>query len=162
MSQVNDYYEPFDRALPLVYEGGFPRTILSLYRIGAEAGDALSQYALGSLYLHGNKEMGIKVNTKMAIAYFRKAARTQCRAMFDMGVAYAAGNGVKKNQRTAFAWFSKAAANGSIHAKLEVARRKIFGEGTSRNIKQGRKLERSASAQLAAFNACLNKPEPGA
>ena len=95
--------------------------------------------------------MGIKVNPKKALIHLHAAAATQCRAMFDLGIAYALGNGVKSNQRVAYKWFAKAAANGSIYAKLEVARRKFYGEGTAKDLRLARSLERSALAQIATF-----------
>jgi len=69
----------------------------------------------------------------------RAAVRGNVRAQFDLGLMYARGEGVQKNEREAFHWFHKAARNNHVEAK--------FYMGLS--FEQGRGVKKQA--QLARY-----------
>ncbi|MDF1837928.1 MAG: tetratricopeptide repeat protein, partial [Planctomycetota bacterium] len=70
------------------------------------------------------------LNRREEIAYLRAAAFDgQREAQYDLACAYAEGNGVPKNQRTAFRWFEKAADSGDGEAMTAVGYCYLNGEG---------------------------------
>ncbi len=64
------------------------------------------------------------------ISHLRQAAlEGVAEAQYDLACAYADGNGVPKNQRTAFRWFLKAAETGDAEAQTAVGYCYLNGEG---------------------------------
>ena len=58
----------------------------------------------------------------MAATWYRKAAdQGYVFAQFNLGLMYANGQGVAKNQKEAVAWYRKAAAAGNESAKAALA-----------------------------------------
>lgn len=51
-----------------------------------------------------------------------------------MGIHYSFGNGVKKNQKTQFQWYRKAAAKGVTSAMRATSNNYVIGSGTSKNL----------------------------
>jgi TPR repeat protein len=145
-------YEPFDVAITMFYSGQRPDVVLRLYRLGAKSGDALAQYALASIYLHGNQILKIRPSVRRALPLLKAAAITQCRAMFELGILYANGIGVRQNQPRAFELFECAAKHGSLHAKIEVARRLAEGDGTRRNMRRSQQIYRSTIRAIELMN----------
>jgi TPR repeat protein len=70
------------------------------------------------------------LNRRDDITHLRAAAFDgQREAQYDLACAYAEGNGVPKNQRTAFRWFQKAAELGDGEAMTAVGYCYLNGEG---------------------------------
>jgi TPR repeat protein len=81
----------------------------------AEQGDAYSQWALGTLYFHGQI---IPQDYAKAAEWSRKAAEQGlAEAQFHLGFLYYSGKGVLKDNTRAAEWFGKAAAQGDEKAK---------------------------------------------
>ena len=85
-----------------------------------------------------NSHVQQQVSQKFVYAK-RAAMKGNARAQFDLGLMYARGNGVAKNEKLAFSWFHKAARNNHVEAK--------FYMGLS--FEQGRGVRKQA--QLARY-----------
>src|SRR5262249_26629831 len=73
----------------------------------AEAGDAASQYELGTRYQNGD---GVEKNYAEAVKWFRKAAeKNYAPAQRDLGESYYYGLGVERDYAEAVKWYRKAA-----------------------------------------------------
>ncbi len=81
--------------------------------------------------------IGVRIaslNRREEIAHLRAAALDGQRdAQYDLACAYAEGNGVPKNQRTAFRWFQKAADLGDGEAMTAVGYCYLNGEGVEQD-----------------------------
>ena len=73
---------------------------MAAYKVGAEAGDALSQHQVGWMYCYGH---GVDVDYKQARAWFEKAAAQDMpEAIGQLGVMYHhQGRGVASSWRRA-------------------------------------------------------------
>lgn len=88
---------------------------LAAARAKAEAGDAVAQFTLGSLFYYGSKD------TAMAIDWFRSAAAQRYDpAEFQLGQLHDFGFGVEQDDRTALEWYRRAAARGNAAAQRSV------------------------------------------
>ena len=66
--------------------------------------------------------------------------------MVNIGSMYAAGNGVKQDQSTAFAWY-KMAADGGFHRGItSLAFMYETGQGTTKNLDEATRLDKLAAA----------------
>ena len=73
---------------------------MAAYKVGAEAGDALSQYQLGHMYYDGLG--GVDVDFKQARAWFEKAvAQDHRNAVGQLALLYGMGHGVTSSWRRA-------------------------------------------------------------
>ena len=85
------------------YEQGDFRTAREQWKALAEAGDATSQAALGSLYIHGE---GVPADYQKALKWTRLAAEQgDITGQFNMGSIYAGGLGVEPDYAEAADWF---------------------------------------------------------
>jgi TPR repeat protein len=144
--------EPFDLALVEHYskkrdDARYRRLIDA----GVAAGDCLAQYALATAYLFGDRRLGVKKDLAKAIALLRKAAPTLNRAAYDLGVCYARGIGVKRNESRAYELFESSANLGCIEAMIVQAEYLIEGTGVRRQTARGRKLLRRAESLIALY-----------
>lgn len=88
--------------------------------------------------LHVNtQQVNNEVSTKFMYAK-RAAAQGNSRALFDLGLMYATGQGVRKNERLAFNYFHKAARKNHSEAKFYVGL--SFSQG--RGVRQQTQLAR--------------------
>ena len=75
--------------------------------VGAEAGEPLSQLALGKAYARGDGPL--PVNDNDALFWLRLSAEQgNAEAMFNLGVSASTGRGVKKDQTQAARWYNSA------------------------------------------------------
>lgn len=120
------------------------------YRQAAVQGHAQAQFYLGVCYHDG---AGLKQDFSQAFAWFSKAAAQGCAdAQFHLGMLYREDRGVrqdlvsfatfskaarvKQNLSQAFAWFSRAAAQG--HTRAQVGLGELYRDG--QGVKQDRAL----------------------
>jgi TPR repeat protein len=81
---------------------------LKWFRIAAEQGDALGQFALGWTYVFGQ----MPHDYAEAVRWLRKAAeRDDMLSQFTLGVMYPSGIGVPKDDVLAYMWMNLAAAH---------------------------------------------------
>jgi TPR repeat protein len=84
--------------------------LVSYYRLGAERGEAESQFYLGLAYAQGE---GVPQDFTQAVTWWRKAAEQGLTsAQFNLGQAYDKGDGVPQDLTKAVAWWRKAAEQG--------------------------------------------------
>ncbi|MCA9000961.1 MAG: sel1 repeat family protein, partial [Planctomycetes bacterium] len=101
------------------------------------------------------------MNRREEIAYLRQAAlEGQREAQYDLACAYADGNGVPKNQRTAFRWFLKAAELEDAEAMTAVGYCLLNGEGVDPDEDQAvawlRRAKEAGSADADRYlTGCL-------
>ncbi|MDQ7742753.1 tetratricopeptide repeat protein [Hydrogenophaga pseudoflava] len=92
-------------------------------------GHAQSSYALATWYLFGVG--GLPKNTRKAISLLKTACSADvASAHFDLAVSYETGNGIRKNEQSAFRHYLAAAINGDNEAIYEVGRCYFYGIGT--------------------------------
>ena len=96
---------------------------------GVNSGDAESMFMYGTSEKKENGEL-----SEPKIEWLIKAANAgSSTAMFNLGVNYANGQGVEKNQVEAFNWYLKAAENGIAPAMEQVSRLYSLGQGIGKN-----------------------------
>lgn len=95
------------------------RKAIRWYRLAAEAGSALAQMNLGLMLLgRGTRERRME-----GVEWLKKAARKRHpRALYNLGVAYLRGDGVKEDRRAAERYLRKAAALGDQDARSYLAK----------------------------------------
>lgn len=82
------------------------------------------------------KNLLLDLSRREEIAWLRRAAQEgEVDAQFDLACAYADGNGVPHNPRTAYRWFVKAAAQGDHEAMTAVGYCLLNGEGVDADHK---------------------------
>ena len=107
----------------------------------AELGFAGAQTELGN---RANK----KKNYGTALDWYRKAAKkNDARAQHKLGLAYAAGNGVSKDDFEAFSWIRKAAVQGNADGEYALGNMYMSGRGTAKNNKEAVYWYRKAAEQ---------------
>ncbi len=125
------------------YERGDYRTALKEYRPLAEQGDAVAQFALGTMYENGR---GVPQNDAKAVRWYRRAAEQGfTSAQNNLGKMYRRGRGVPQDDVLAHMWWSLSAAQG-----LETAR-------TARD----RLAARMPAPQLAEAQRLAREWKPG-
>ena len=93
----------------------------------AEQGMPFAQYRLGTMYDPQNRQgtandRGVPADPARAVHWYELAAQAGNRkAMHNLAVAYASGNGTAKNLAEAARWFSKAAALGLADSEFNLA-----------------------------------------
>jgi TPR repeat protein len=142
------------------YSGAF-----SIYTVLAQHGNAIAQFNLGACYINGQ---GVQKDEKQAFDWFEKsavqgntqalqviqsaAARGNAIAQYSLGDFYLNGQGVQSDEKQAFDWLTKSAAQGSIPA-LQVIQKAAAN---------GNALAKSAYAGLTQATdgaSLLNKPD---
>ncbi|NIR59280.1 MAG: sel1 repeat family protein [Gammaproteobacteria bacterium] len=97
----------------------------------AEAGDAESQYEVGSMYLRGR---GVPPDTAEAARWIRQAAeQDNTRAQAELGELYMEGEGVSQDYAAARRWLSRAAEAGYPTAQFRLGQLYAEGRGVERD-----------------------------
>ena len=110
----------------------------------AEAGNAQSQYELGMAFLSG-KLGGSNVNAK-AVKWFRKAAeQNQTEAQIYLGICYAAGLGVTKDEAESIHWWRQAAERNNPKAQSILGSCYADGRGVRKDEAEAVKWYRRAA-----------------
>jgi TPR repeat protein len=107
----------------------------SLLRKAADAGSALAEVGIASLYSFG---LGAERNPEAALAsYLRAAERGSAEACVRLGVIYATGDGVEQDYAKAAEWYAKAELQGDADGKTNLAFLYIRGLGVSLDQARG-------------------------
>lgn len=132
------------------------------YRKAAEQGNSIAQCELGAFYVK-------QENADMAFMWFRKSAEQgYVKGEFMLGVAYANGMGVQKNESEAVSWYTKAAEQGSALAQYHLGLMYANGLGVAKDIgtaiqfyslsaKQGYELAKNNLVSLQEKLHCLKR-----
>jgi len=97
------------------YDRGDYATALNKWRPLAEQGDAVAQFALGSMYENGR---GVPKDDVEAVRWYRLAAEQEiASAQNNLAKMYRRGRGVPKDDVLAHMWWSLAAAQGHENAR---------------------------------------------
>ena len=109
----------------------------------ALSGDPRAQLLEGNFHLSGKE--GRMQNFSEAIQWYRKAAlQNNPTAQFQLGLLYAEGTGVEKDNVEAFAYWSVSAANGFPYSEehLEKIRPRMTAESLEKGELRARDLKR--------------------
>ena len=87
----------------------------------------------------------VKNSSKKLFFALRAAKNGNSKAQFDLAMMYASGNGVAKNERSAFTWFHKAARNGHTEAKYYMGLSFLQGRGVKKQLHLARYWFKQAS-----------------
>jgi TPR repeat protein/S1-C subfamily serine protease len=118
----------------------------------AEAGDAVSQCALGLCYYHGT---GVPKDDTEAVKWYRKAAdQGNAKAQYNLGVCYSEGDGVPKDAAEAVKWYHKAADQGNVSAQFQLGFCYDKGKGVTKDSAVAAKWYRRAAEQGDAQAQC--------
>ncbi len=126
----------------------------------ADEGDEAAQLFLGEAFVNAGKTEAEKAK---GVEWIRKAAEHEdyTPAHYKLGMCYAEGNGIERDDAEAFKWFEKGAAEGQFVSQYQLALCYIDGRGTEQNKEAGieilRKLAEDgfedAKAKLAELGA---------
>ena len=127
------------------YQAGRYEEAINLWRPLAEAGDAVAQFSVGTLYDQGR---GVPQDDAQATAWFRRAAEQGfAPAQFNLGNAYRHGRGVAASDTQAVSWWRKAADQGVGGAQFNLGSAYLRGEGVPRDEDAARRwYERAVQA----------------
>jgi TPR repeat protein len=148
------------------YQAGRHAEALEHWRPLAEAGDAVAQFSVGTLYDQGR---GVPQDDAQATAWFRRAAEQGfAPAQFNLGNAYRHGRGVTVSQAEAVRWWRKAAAQGVGGAQFNLGSAYLKGDGVARDEEAARRwYERAVqaghplAAQMLIEIEASRAPPPG-
>ena len=91
----------------------------------------MAQYLIATLYQQGDDG-----DPRQAFAWFEAAAlRGNLKAMHDLAIAYAEGQGTGQNSERAAAWFNRAAGQGYVDSQFDLAVLYERGDGVRQNPK---------------------------
>jgi len=114
------------------------------WRDSADAGDASSMSAVGTLYDTGH---GVPQDFAAALSWYRRAAEAgDVRAMFNVGAMYDNGRGTPVNRPEAIKWYRIAAERGNGRAAYDLATIYRDGDGAPRDIAAAIRFFRLAAA----------------
>lgn len=92
----------------------------------AQQGEPMAQYMVGTLYS--------KQDAAKAFSWFEQAAlRGNIKAMHNLAIAYAQGQGTAEDDRRAAAWFNRAANQGYVDSQFDLAVLFERGQGVTQN-----------------------------
>jgi TPR repeat protein len=92
----------------------------------AQQGEPVAQYTLGALYS--------KDDAARAVSWFEQAAlRGNVKAMHNLAIAYAQGQGTAEDDSRAAAWFNRAANQGYVDSQFDLAVLFERGQGVRQN-----------------------------
>jgi len=95
--------------------------------------DPASQIKMGETYSKGTWK--IAQNDEKAAEWYRKAAlQGDPEGEYRLGICYARGLGVPKNEFIAFTWFSKSAKDGNASAQYELGECYRLAEGVGTDL----------------------------
>lgn len=133
-SQMHDPKVLYNLAT-LLYTGqiGLPQTDFNYETWLAEASksgitSAQNDYGV-YLQLH-------EANAKKSIAWLRRAAQTDVKSQFNLGLIFARGEGITPNDDEAIRWWEQAEKNGSVRAKMMLGLFYNLGRGVGRSEKE--------------------------
>lgn len=117
-------------------------------KAAAKAGDAIAEYKLATLYLHG---AGVGRDLEKAAAWYRKAAEQGYGpAQSELGALYLRGVGVPKDEAQAIVWVRKAAEQGEVLAQSDLGMMYLNGTGVEQDDTQAVAWLRKAAEQGSA------------
>ena len=104
----------------------------------------------------------VREQVSQKFIYARRAAvKGNVRAQFDLGLMYARGEGVRKNERLAFKWFHKAARNNHVEAKFYMGLSFAQGRGVRKQTQLARywfkQAVKAGNLKAVAFLASIEK-----
>ncbi len=124
-----------------------PAKMIESLRQTAEAGNADSQYSLGTIYYYGE---GVKKDVAEAIKWFRKAAdQGDVLAQYSLGMCY--HDGIKKDLVESAKWYRKAADQGNVFAQYYLGLCYYRGDGVEKDLVESAKWYRKAADQGNVF-----------
>ncbi len=141
------------------HERGDSKKAFELYRRAATAGSLRALNSVGVCYMTGFGLRGTPDAAK-AVSFFRLGAeRGETSAMVTLANALAMGDGFeKKNEKTAFEWYAKAAEAGDEDGLFAMGVALVEGRGTCKNRARARSIFASLieggqkDAYLKAYN----------
>ncbi len=105
--------------------------IVATLRKAIEAGSPHAAYALATWYLHGKDEV-VPQDFAEAVKLLELAAEAHHPdALYDLGVCYSNGEGVRKDPARAFELYLQAALHGDDDAVFKVGRSYFYGDGVA-------------------------------
>jgi TPR repeat protein len=111
----------------------------------AEAGDAVSQFALGNACQEG---IGVPADAARAATWFTKAAlQGDAESQASLGWMYANGEGVPRDDAKSLEWFREAAEQGEATAQYALGCRYEQGRGVAIDFAQAVRWYRAAADQ---------------
>jgi TPR repeat protein len=116
-----------------------------LLQIGADLGDAVAQFNLGSLYYHG--DLVPKDLFKAAELYQKAADQGHASAQYHLGRLYHFGQGVPKDLFKAAEFYQKAADQGDAGAQCNLGWLYHNGQGVPKDLENARELYQKAADQ---------------
>jgi TPR repeat protein len=126
------------------------RKLLADLRAKAEAGDAQSEYELGTAFANGS--LGVARDEAEAVKWLRKAARQNYMgAQNNLGVCYGMGRGVPKEEVEAVKWYRKAAEQNCAGAQHNLGVCYYNGRGVAKDEAEAVKWYRKAAEQNHAL-----------
>jgi TPR repeat protein len=109
------------------------KVILEHLKIAVSEGNAQAADALGRLYYYGN-QAAVPQNLRTAIKWFRCAVKLGgAEAAYSLGRCYELGEGVTKNERSAFKHYLFGAVRSDADCMEEVGRCLYWGIGTAKD-----------------------------
>jgi TPR repeat protein len=149
-------------ALAAVLRKDYPAAVRLLEPL-AQAGNALAQARLATLYYHGH---GVRESDALALQWYQRAARQGlAEAQFNLGNMYAYGLATvpqdEDPQRTAAKWYFEAARQGHAEAQYSLGILFLTGSGVLLSASEARKwIERAAAQGHADARAYLEGLPP--
>ena len=140
-------HAPDTRVLILVerQSADFRRAAFEWLSRRAEAGDPVSQFALGNACQQG---IGVPANSARAAEWFTKAAlQGDAESQASLGWMYSNGDGVPRDDAKALDWFRKAAAQGEPTAQYALGCRYDQGRGVAVDFAEAVRWYRAAADQ---------------
>lgn len=106
-----------------------PASALRWGLAAAKQGVPMAQYLVATLY-----QDGASADPRQAFAWFEAAAlRGNVKAMHDLAIAYAEGQGTAHDAARAAAWFNRAAGQGYVDSQFDLAVLYERGDGVKQN-----------------------------
>jgi TPR repeat protein len=117
-----------------------------ILRAEAEKGDAKAQNELGAVFFLG--KFGTATNYAEALRWWRKAAEQDySHAQYNLGLAYANGQGLAKDEAEAAKWYRKAAEQNYAEAQYNLAVCFRDGQGVAKDDAEAAKWFCKAAEQ---------------
>jgi uncharacterized protein len=140
--------DPLQDAATAIQRKDYPTAVRLLEPL-AQAGNALAQLRLGTLYYHGH---GVRESDAWALHWFQRAAgQGLAEAQYQLGNMHAyglapAGEG-EDPQRLAARWYFEAARQGHAPAQYSLGILFLTGSGVVQSVAQARQWMERAAAQ---------------
>lgn len=114
------------------YEEGDYETALAECQPLADAGDAMAQFCMGTMYANG---LGVPMDDALALHWYGAAAEQgHSEAQFNLAVFHTNGWGVEMDGLEADKWYRLSAEQGFVQAQLMLARNYHKGRGVEQNL----------------------------